>query len=58
MLMLLRYQLIKVDAINDFSHQHLSKTQRNNIKKEQVIIPTCSFFIAIEVIQIFLPLKS
>ena len=28
MLMVLRYRLIKVDTINDFSHQHLSKTQR------------------------------
>ena len=28
MLMVLRYQLFKVDTINDFSHQHLSKTQR------------------------------
>ena len=30
MLMVLRYQLFKVDTINDFSHQHLFKTEPKN----------------------------
>ena len=33
MLMVLKYQLFKVDTINNFSHQHLSKTQRK-LKRE------------------------
>ena len=35
MLIRLNYLSNRVDNINDFSHQHLSKTQRN--KKELII---------------------